>query len=213
MPNGRTLEWAVHKAGLGPVAGVDEAGRGACCGPVTVAACILPPGPLPELEGLTDSKKLSPARREHFYGLVTAVAVDWAVINVPASYVDTWGIQHANLGGMRRAVARLEVRPGYILTDAMKVNGLTRPHVPVVKGDLVSRCISAASVLAKVTRDRLMVGMDEVYPGYGLAGHKGYGTASHMDSVSLLGGTPEHRYTYSNVAAAHARWRARHQRQ
>jgi ribonuclease HII len=206
MPDGRTLEWAVHKAGLGPVAGVDEAGRGACCGPVTVAACILPPGPLPELDGLTDSKKLTARRREKYFDLITAAAVDYAVVNVPASYVDRWGIQHANLGGMRRAVARLGVRPGYVLTDAMKVNGLTRPHLPVVKGDLICRCISAASVLAKVTRDRLMVDLDAVYPGYGLASHKGYGTASHMDSVSLLGGTPEHRYTYSNVAAAHARW-------
>ncbi len=109
---------------------------------------------------------------------------------------------------MRRAVARLDVRPGYILTDAMKVNGFSRPHLPVVKGDLIARCISAASVLAKVSRDRLMGRMDSEYPGYGLAGHKGYGTASHMASVSLLGGTPEHRYTYSNVAAAHRRWQA-----
>jgi ribonuclease HII len=208
MPDGRTLEWAVHKAGLGPVAGVDEAGRGACCGPVTVAACILPPGPIPELSGLTDSKKLTPKRRDHFFEVVKDVAEDWAVVHVPASYVDTWGIQHANLGGMRRAVARLDVRPGYILTDAMKVNGFPRPHLPVVKGDLVARCISAASVLAKVSRDRLMVELDGEYPGYGLAGHKGYGTASHMASVSLLGGTPEHRYTYSNVAAAHERWQA-----
>ncbi|MDN5683476.1 ribonuclease HII [Corynebacterium glyciniphilum] len=208
MPDGRTLEWAVHKAGLGPVAGVDEAGRGACCGPVTVAACVLPPGPIPELSGLTDSKKLSPKKRDHYFDVVREVAEDWAVVHVPASYVDTWGIQHANLGGMRRAVARLDVRPGYILTDAMKVNGFSRPHLPVVKGDLIARCISAASVLAKVSRDRLMGRMDSEYPGYGLAGHKGYGTASHMASVSLLGGTPEHRYTYSNVAAAHRRWQA-----
>lgn len=208
MPDGRTLEWAVHKAGLGPVAGVDEAGRGACCGPVTVAACVLPPGPIPELSGLTDSKKLTPKKRDHFFDVVREVAEDWAVVHVPASYVDTWGIQHANLGGMRRAVARLDVRPGYILTDAMKVNGFSRPHLPVVKGDLIARCISAASVLAKVSRDRLMGRMDSEYPGYGLAGHKGYGTASHMASVSLLGGTPEHRYTYSNVAAAHRRWQA-----
>ena len=208
MPDGRTLEWAVHKAGLGPVAGVDEAGRGACCGPVTVAACVLPPGPIPELSGLTDSKKLSPKKRDHYFDVVREVAEDWAVVHVPASYVDTWGIQHANLGGMRRAVARLDVRPGYILTDAMKVNGFSRPHLPVVKGDLIARCISAASVLAKVSRDRLKGRMDSEYPGYGLAGHKGYGTASHMASVSLLGGTPEHRYTYSNVAAAHRRWQA-----
>nr|WP_052317354.1 ribonuclease HII [Corynebacterium terpenotabidum] len=206
MPEGRTLEWAAHKAGLGPVVGVDEAGRGACCGPVTVAACVLPPGPLPELDGLTDSKKLTPKRRDALFDVIRDVAVDCSVVHIPASYVDTWGIQHANLGGMRRAVARLEVRPGYILTDAMKVDGFTAPHLPVVKGDLICRCISAASVLAKVSRDRLMVELDGRFPGYGLAGHKGYGTAAHMESVCLLGGTPEHRYTYSNVAAAHARW-------
>ncbi len=206
MPDGRTLEWAVHRAGLDPVAGVDEAGRGACCGPVTIAACILPPGPLPSLRGLTDSKKLSPVKREQLFGAIVEVAVDYAVVHIPASYVDTWGIQHANLGGMRRAVARLTHRPGYILTDAMKVDGFTRPHLPVVKGDLVCRCISAASVLAKVSRDRLMVDLDGAYPGYGLAEHKGYGTKAHMESVSRLGGTPEHRYTYSNVATAHARW-------
>ncbi len=91
MPDGRTLEWAVHKAGLGPVAGVDEAGRGACCGPVTVAACVLPPGPIPELSGLTDSKKLSPKKRDHYFDVVREVAEDWAVVHVPASYVDTWG--------------------------------------------------------------------------------------------------------------------------
>lgn len=206
MPDGRTLEWAVHRAGLDPIAGVDEAGRGACCGPVTIAACVLPPGPIRELDGLTDSKKLTAAARERFYGLIVDAAIDYSVVNIPAAYVDTWGIQHANLGGMRRAVARLEVRPDYILTDAMKVDGFTRPHLPVTKGDLICRCISAASVLAKVTRDRLLVQMDAEYPGYGLADHKGYGTVKHMESVSLLGGTPEHRYTYSNVAAAHARW-------
>lgn len=206
MPEGRTLEWAVHKAGLDPVAGVDEAGRGACCGPVTIAACILPPGPLPELDGLTDSKKLTAKKRDRLFDIIVDVVVDYAVVHVPASYVDDWGIQHANLGGMRRAVARLDVRPGYILTDAIKIDGFTRPHLPVVKGDLICRCISAASVLAKVSRDRMMVDLDARYPGYGLAGHKGYGTAAHMESVCLLGGTPDHRYTYSNVAAAHARW-------
>ena len=107
---------------------------------------------------------------------------------------------------MRRAVAALEVQPGYVLTDAVKVPGLPMPHLPVVKGDQMAKCISAASVLAKVSRDRVLRTLDEEFPGYGLASHKGYGTKAHMDAVSLHGGTPYHRYSYKNVAAAHRQW-------
>lgn len=209
MPHSRTVEHALEKAGLGPVAGVDEAGRGACCGPITIAACILPAGPLPQLDTLTDSKKLSPKKRDLLFGIIQDVAVAYSIVHVMASDIDVRGIQPVNLDGMRRAVAQLAVQPGYVLTDAMKVPGLVQPHLPVLKGDQVSRCISAASVLAKVSRDRIMMDMDEQYPGYGLAGHKGYGTADHMRAVSLHGGTPHHRYTYKNVAAARAEYEAR----
>ena len=206
MPHARTLEHALEVAGLGPVAGVDEAGRGACCGPITMAACILPSGPIPELDSLTDSKKLSPKKRDQLFGVIQDKAVAWSVIHVAAAEIDRRGIQPANVDGMRRAVAVLEVIPGYVLTDAVKVPGLMQPHLPMLKGDQLSRCISAASVLAKVSRDRLMVEMDAEFPGYGLAGHKGYGTADHMRAVSLHGGTPHHRYTYKNVAAARAEY-------
>jgi ribonuclease HII len=200
------VEELLDARGLGPVAGVDEAGRGACCGPLTVAACILPPGEIPGLERLTDSKKLTPAWREKLYPLIIEAAVAWSVVTISATAIDARGIQHANISGMRRAVAALDVRPGYVLTDAWHIPGLDVPHLPVVGGDAVVRSISAASVLAKVTRDRLMVELDETYPGYGFASHKGYSTKVHMAAVRQHGATPEHRYTYANVVKAHDEW-------
>lgn len=201
------MESELIAAGLGPVAGVDEAGRGACCGPISIAACILPA----ELENtgldrLTDSKKLTEKTRERLYDVIRDVAVAYSIIHISAEEIDRFGIQHANVSGMRRAVAALEVQPGYVLTDAVKVPGLPMPHLPVVKGDQMAKCISAASVLAKVSRDRVLRTLDEEFPGYGLASHKGYGTKAHMDAVSLHGGTPYHRYSYKNVAAAHRQW-------
>ncbi|MBC6795612.1 ribonuclease HII [Corynebacterium macclintockiae] len=201
------MESELIAAGLGPVAGVDEAGRGACCGPISIAACILPA----ELENtgldrLTDSKKLTERTRERLYDVIRDVAVAYSIIHISAEDIDRFGIQHANVSGMRRAVAALEVQPGYVLTDAVKVPGLPMPHLPVVKGDQMAKCISAASVLAKVSRDRVLRTLDEEFPGYGLASHKGYGTKAHMDAVSLHGGTPYHRYSYKNVAAAHRQW-------
>ena len=205
----RTYEVALDKAGLGPVAGVDEAGRGACCGPVTIGACILPQRILPELDRLDDSKKLSPAAREKLEPLIKKRAVAWAVVHIDAQDVDTFGIQHANLSGMRRAVAQLAVRPGYVLTDALRVPGIPAPQLPIIGGDAAVRCIAAASILAKVSRDRLMGELDARYPGYGLAGHKGYGTAVHQAAIARLGATPEHRMSYRNVAQAHAEFIAR----
>ncbi len=199
----RTYEVALHKAGLGPVAGVDEAGRGACFGPITIAACVLPPEPLRALEGLTDSKKLTARRREALFGPIMELSLAHAVVHIPAAEIDHRGIQAANLDGARRAVARLGVRPGYVLVDGFRIPGMPVAQLPVVGGDAAARCIAAASVLAKVSRDRLIAAMDEVYPGYGLAGHKGYGTKVHMDAVRRHGATPEHRYSYANVKEAH----------
>ncbi|RNE49416.1 ribonuclease HII [Corynebacterium alimapuense] len=199
-------EALLSEHGLGPVAGVDEAGRGACCGPITIAACILPDGEIPELSGLTDSKKLTPRARERLFPLIKEIAVAWSVISISAKAIDARGIQHANISGMRRAVALLDAAPGYVLTDAMRIPGLRVAHLPIIGGDLAARSISAASVLAKVTRDHHMVEMDARYPEYGLAGHKGYSTKTHLAAVRRHGGTPEHRYTYANVAAAHLEW-------
>lgn len=201
------MERELEAAGLGPVAGVDEAGRGACCGPISIAACILPSDlDRAGLDRLTDSKKLTEKTRERLYDVIRDVAVSYSIIHISAEDIDRFGIQHANVSGMRRAVAALEVQPGYVLTDAVKVPGLPMPHLPVVKGDQMAKCISAASVLAKVSRDRVLRTLDEEFPGYGLASHKGYGTKAHMTAVSLHGGTPYHRYSYKNVAAAHQQW-------
>lgn len=205
----RTYEVALNMAGLGPVAGVDEAGRGACCGPITIAACVMPDRPIKELSELTDSKKLTPKQREKLFPLIKDKAVGWSVVHIGAGDIDKRGIQHANISGMRRAVARLEVRPGYVLTDALFIPGLTQPHLPIVGGDAAARCIAAASVLAKVSRDHLMYELDARYPGYGLASHKGYGTKAHEAAIAALGACPEHRMSYENVRRAHADFAAR----
>ena len=210
MPQARTYEHALVKAGLGPVAGVDEAGRGACCGPMAIAACILPAKPIHPLDKLTDSKKLSPTMREKLFPIIKDSAESWSVILISAADIDKYGIQAMNIAGMRRAVGALDERPHYVLTDAMRVDGLTQPHLPIIGGDSAARCIAAASVLAKVTRDHYMCDLAERYPGYGLEKHKGYGTAQHIDAVRLHGGTPEHRYTYRNVAEAVGAYRAHH---
>lgn len=202
----RTFEVTLDKHGLGPVAGVDEAGRGSCCGPITIAACIMPQRPIPQLQALTDSKKLSAAKRRELYPLIKKYALAWSIIHISAADIDREGIQHANIFGMRRAIEKLDVAPGYVLTDAMKVPGLRCPSLPIIGGDAVARCIAAASVLAKYSRDLIMDDLGEKYPEYGLEDHKGYGTKSHMDAVRHHGATPEHRYSYSNVKAAHDQW-------
>lgn len=202
----RTYEVALSRQGLGPVAGVDEAGRGACCGPITIGACILPEQPILELARLTDSKQLSPKVRQELLPVIKKHALAWSVVSISAQEIDDRGIQHANISGMRRAVAALTLRPGYVLTDAMRVPGLPCPSLPIIGGDAASRCIAAASVLAKQSRDTYMQELDEHYPGYGLAAHKGYGSSSHMAAVRRHGGSPEHRYSYANIAQAHQEW-------
>ncbi|MCZ9293324.1 ribonuclease HII [Corynebacterium meitnerae] len=199
----RTYEVALDKAGLGPVAGIDEAGRGACFGPITIAACILPSRPLRGLEELTDSKKLTPKKRDLLFDEVVSSATAYSVVHISAGEIDRRGIQNANLDGARRAISELAVEPGFVLVDAFRVPGLTIPQLPIVGGDYTARCIAAASILAKVSRDRLVTQMAEEFPEYGLEGHKGYGTQAHMDAVRRHGASPEHRYTYANVAAAH----------
>ena len=205
----RTYEVALSKAGLGPVAGVDEAGRGACRGPVTIAACILPDRIIAGLERLDDSKKLSPAARTQLEPVIKRRALAWSVVHIDAKAIDAFGIQHANVSGMRRAVAQLEIQPRYVLTDALFIPGLTQPHLPIIGGDAAARCIAAASVLAKVSRDHLMHELDARYPGYGLASHKGYGTKAHEAAIAALGACPEHRMSYENVRRAHAEFAAR----
>jgi ribonuclease HII len=196
----RTIESALYRNGLGPVAGVDEVGRGACAGPLVVAACVLGPHRLDSLAALDDSKKLTERERERLFPLIRRYALAHHVVIIPAPDVDRRGVHIANIEGMRRAVAGLPIRPGYVLSDGFRVPGLPMPSLPVVGGDAAAACIAAASVLAKVTRDRMMVQMDTVHPGYGFAVHKGYGTAMHTAALAALGPCDEHRFSFVNVS-------------
>jgi len=195
----RTLESALHNSGLGPVAGVDEVGRGACAGPLVIAACVLGPNRLKSLADLDDSKKLTEKSREALYPLIRRYALAFHVVFVPPGEVDRRGVHVANIEGMRRAVAGLPIRPGYVLSDGFRVPGLPMPSLPVIGGDAAAACIAAASVLAKVSRDRLMVAMDAEFPGYGFAEHKGYCTAGHAAALAQLGPSKMHRYSFINV--------------
>ena len=193
-------ERALARAGFPAVAGADEAGRGACAGPLVVAAVVLPEGRTGHVPGLADSKLLSATAREQVYVEVLARAVSWSVVVIPAPEIDRRGLHVCNLEGMRRALARLRVRPGYVLTDGFPVRGVGVPALAVWKGDRVVASIAAASVLAKVTRDRLLTDLHRRYPAYDFATHKGYVTAAHQDALAAYGPCPEHRYSYINVA-------------
>lgn len=195
----RTLESALYRGGLGPVAGVDEVGRGACAGPLVVAACVLGPNRLESLAALDDSKKLGEKERERLFPLIKRYALAYHVVFIPTVEVDRRGVHAANIEGMRRAVAGLTLRPGYVLSDGFRVPGLAVPSLPVIGGDGAAACIAAASVLAKVSRDRLMVELDADYPGYGFAVHKGYSTLAHTTALAELGPSDEHRYSFVNV--------------
>jgi len=193
------MESALVRCGLGPVAGVDEAGRGACAGPLVVAACILGPRVHPSLDRLDDSKKLTERLREELYSIIVRRAAAWNVVVIPAQEVDDLGVHVANIEGMRRAVAGLSTPPGYVLTDGFRVPGLPAPSLPVIGGDGAAACIAAASVLAKVTRDRMMVELDRELPEYGFAVHKGYSTQTHMAALAEHGPSPHHRWSWANV--------------
>lgn len=196
-PGLRTLESALYRSGLGPVAGVDEVGRGACAGPLVVAACVLGPSRPAALAALDDSKKLTANAREQLFPVIRRHALAYHVVFIPPADVDVRGVHAANIEGMRRAVAGLALRPGYVLSDGFRVPGLPMPSLPVVGGDGAAACIAAASVLAKVTRDRYMAALDD--PGYGFAEHKGYSTAAHTAALTALGPSSHHRYSFINV--------------
>ena len=201
-------ESALLRRGLGPVAGVDEAGRGACAGPLVVAACILPPRLPKALADLDDSKRLTLPARERLFEAVNRYAEAVSVIVVDSAEIDARGVHKCNLAGMRRAVAALEPSPGFVFTDGFAVDGLGRQSMAVVDGDAAIASISAASVVAKVTRDGIMVDLDRYFPGYGFSGHKGYGTRRHSEALEKIGPCVQHRMSYANVrraAEAHAR--------
>ena len=199
-------ENVLARAGLSPVAGIDEAGRGACAGPLVVAAVVLDCATIRRMPGLADSKLLTPEERESVYTDVMRWALDWHVVAIPPQEVDALGLHVCNVEGMRRALAGLRRRPGYVLTDGFPVRGLGAPALAVWKGDQVTASVAAASVVAKVTRDRVMVELDGSYPAYGFARHKGYSTPEHMAALCGWGPCPEHRYSYVNVRQANRRW-------
>jgi ribonuclease HII len=195
-------ERALARRGLWPVAGADEAGRGACAGPLVVGAVILAEGKRGHVPGLADSKLLTPAARERVYAHVVRRAVAWTAVVIPPQEVDRKGLHVCNVTGMRRALALLQVAPSYILTDGFPVPGLDVPGLAMWKGDRVAACIAAASVVAKVTRDRLMVDLHTRFPDYGFDLHKGYSTPEHQQALRSHGPCPEHRFSYVNVRGA-----------
>ncbi len=182
------------------VAGVDEVGRGPLCGAVVTAAVILDPGK--PIRGLNDSKKLSLTRREALFDEIQEKALAWCVARAEVAEIDRLNILHATMLAMQRAVEGLRVQPRLALIDGNRCPKLAVPSSPVVKGDSQVPAIAAASILAKVTRDREMQALDALYPGYGLAGHKGYPTAEHLDALRRLGPTPIHRRSFAPVRDA-----------
>lgn len=185
--------------GLLVLGGVDEAGRGCWAGPVVAAAVVLPAGWCPA--GLDDSKKLSPARREALYAEIRAGARAWAACAVGAAEIDQDNILRATLRAMARAVARLRVTPDLLLVDGKQVPAVSMPAESIVRGDGTSAAVAAASIVAKVLRDRVMTAWERHYPGYGFAAHKGYGAAAHREALERLGPCPLHRVTYEPLAS------------
>lgn len=197
----KVIESLLIEAGITPLAGVDEAGRGACAGPLVIASVVLADPFGPELTKVRDSKDVSETEREKLFDVVTSAALSVSVIIVPAAEVDSRGVHAANLDGMRRAVQGLSVTPNYVLTDGYAIEGLAVPNVAVWKGDQVVTCISAASIIAKVTRDRIMRELDSDFPDYGFAKHKGYITKAHTEALQVHGPCIEHRRSFANIAA------------
>jgi ribonuclease HII len=195
---GWKFERAARRQGALRVAGLDEVGRGPMFGPVVAAAVILPKGCI--LPGLTDSKKLTEKARNHFDGEIRANAIAWAIAVVDVETIDRINIRKASLLAMRQAVEQLPLTPDYLLIDGLDTIDWPCPQQAVVQGDATSLSIAAASVLAKVHRDRLLVEFDREFPGYGLARHKGYCSAEHLAALAQLGPTPLHRKTYRPVA-------------
>jgi ribonuclease HII len=195
------IEEKLIAAGISTIAGVDEAGRGACAGPLVVAATILKDPKSVALKEVRDSKELTAQKREELFDLVISESITYAIIEISPTEIDAIGLHKSNLEGMRRAIHALKTEPQYILTDGYRIDGLSAPSLAVWKGDQVAITISAASILAKVHRDRIMDKLDEQHPGYGFAAHKGYVTRSHEKSLSELGVSEVHRRSYANIAA------------
>lgn len=190
----------IHSVGIQLVAGVDEVGRGPLAGPVVTAAVILDPDH--PIEGLMDSKKLTESKREELAETIKENCLAWSIGRAEVEEIDAINILQATMLAMQRAVAGLSPAPDHVLIDGNRCPELPCTAEAIIKGDGSVPAISAASIIAKVTRDREMVEMETLYPGYGLAGHKGYPTRKHMDALIELGVTPIHRRSFAPVRRA-----------
>lgn len=185
------LEAELEAEGYTAICGVDEAGRGPLCGPVVAAACILPTGLV--IEGLNDSKKLTAKKREQIFDWICENAIAYSIAEASVEEIDSLNILEADLLAMRRAIDGLKVPADFALIDGNIARDFQIPARAVIKGDAISPSIAAASILAKVTRDRGCEALDRAYPQYGIAKHKGYGTKAHMDALRTYGPSPIHR--------------------
>ena len=186
-----TIENELRAQGFTAICGVDEAGRGPLCGPVVAAACILPEGYIPE--GINDSKKLTEKKREKLFDIICENAVAYCIAEASVEEIDRLNILEADLLAMRRAIEGLSLKADYALIDGNIARDFQVPAKAVIHGDAISPSIAAASILAKVTRDRMCLELDREYPQYGIAKHKGYGTKMHMDALRQYGPSPIHR--------------------
>jgi ribonuclease HII len=201
--NKRHFEEEARSLGYLKVAGVDEAGRGPLAGPLVVAACILPEK-LSSIE-IDDSKKLSPRKRDELYDQIVSYALSFSIITLSAEIIDQMNILQATLFGMQKAVEQLSLPPDFVLVDGNRSPKFAMPSKAIIQGDGLSDSIGAASILAKVTRDRIMTDYDQKWPEYGFAIHKGYPTKKHIEALESLGPCPIHRMSYSPVQKAFLR--------
>ena len=191
----KEFETNLYKTGIKYIAGIDEAGRGPLAGPVVVGIAIMKPESF--IEGINDSKKISEKKREMLYDKITEEAVDWVVGIIDQNEIDKINILNATKKALHMAIDNLKVKPDRILVDALEhIDTCGIPYTSIIKGDAKIYSISAASIIAKVTRDRIMQEYDEIYPQYGFTNHKGYGTAKHIQAIKQYGPCPLHRKTF-----------------
>jgi ribonuclease HII len=196
LTNLKEIEKDLHQKGINYIAGIDEAGRGPLAGPVVVASVIMPEDSM--IEGVNDSKKVSEKKREKLYDLIIEEAISYSVAIIGQDEIDNINILNATKKGLTTCVKELDIKPDLIIVDALnKIDTQGIPYQSIIKGDAKCYSIAAASILAKVTRDRIMREWDKVYPQYGFAAHKGYGTAKHIEAIKEYGLCPIHRRSFT----------------
>ena len=180
------------------ICGIDEAGRGSLAGPVCIASCILPP--FLRIDGINDSKQLTEKKREELYKIIVKQAISYAVVFIHEKDIDNLNIYQATKKGMLESLEKIQVKPDFVLVDAMPLGNIEYPHEAIIHGDALSASIAAASILAKVSRDHYMEKMDIKYPNYGFKKHKGYGTKSHIEAIEKYGPCKIHRKTFAPIS-------------